>query len=673
MTTSPLINTATATDLASTGPGSSASGSDSDTRSAAVALTVTKTDGASTYTPGGTATYTVTIDNTGLSDAQNVTVTDALPAGVTLAANATCAANGTSSCGTVTGASGATSFGATLARVNAGGGNTIVFTIPVAFGVEMLTDPLVNTAQATDVPTGATASGSDSDTRSANVTLAVTKTDGSATYTPGGTAIYMVTIADTGISDALDVAVTDLLPAGVTLSGNVTCVANGLSFCGTVTGTAGQSAFGATGAHLDPGGAHTLVFTVPVVFAAGMTTDPLVNTATATDVASGNTDSGSDSDALLAAVTLAVTKTDGSATYTPGGTATYTVTVANTGLSDALDVTVTDPLPLGVTLSANATCVAGGSSSCGTVTGTTGQVAFGTTLARVNAGAGNALVFTVPVAFASNMTTSPLINTATASDISSGVTANGSDTDTRAASADLSITKTDSSTTAVPGNPVTYTIVASNAGPSVATGATVTDTLPGVLGGATWTCVGAGGGTCTASGSGNIADTVTLPVGATVTYTLTATLSVAATGTLVNTATVTAPVGVTDPVPGNNSSTDTDTITPNADLSITKTDGSTTAVPGAPITYTIVASNAGPSAGNGRDGRRYASGRADRRDLDLRRHGWWHLHRIRFRQHRRHRDPAGWSDGHLYAHGNALGGGDRNPGQYGDGDGARWR
>ena len=44
------------------------------------------------------------------------------------------------------------------------------------------------------------------------------------------------------------------------------------------------------------------------------------------------------------------------------------------------------------------------------------------------------------------------------------------------------------------------------------------------------------------------------------TYTASCTISVAATGTLANTATVTAPAGVTDPVPGNNSATDSDTI-----------------------------------------------------------------------------------------------------------------
>ncbi|MBK6407396.1 MAG: hypothetical protein IPF66_21675 [Holophagales bacterium] len=51
-----------------------------------------------------------------------------------------------------------------------------------------------------------------------------------------------------------------------------------------------------------------------------------------------------------------------------------------------------------------------------------------------------------------------------------------------------------------------------------------------------------------------------------------------ASGTVSNTATVAAPGGVTDPSPGNNSATDTDTLTPQADLAITKTDGVTTAV-----------------------------------------------------------------------------------------------
>ncbi len=126
--------------------------------------------------------------------------------------------------------------------------------------------------------------------------------------------------------------------------------------------------------------------------------------------------------------------------------------------------------------------------------------------------------------------------------------------------ADLSITKTDGISTVAPGGSVTYTITASNAGPSPVTGATVADVLPASLTNATWTCAGAGGGTCTASGSGSINDLINLPSGGSVTYTVSATVSPAATGTLSNTATVTTPEGVTDPTPGNNSVTDTDNI-----------------------------------------------------------------------------------------------------------------
>jgi uncharacterized repeat protein (TIGR01451 family) len=92
-------------------------------------------------------------------------------------------------------------------------------------------------------------------------------------------------------------------------------------------------------------------------------------------------------------------------------------------------------------------------------------------------------------------------------------------------------------TTATPGGSLTYTITASNAGPSNATGATVADTLPAALTG-TWTCVGAGGGTAPPR-SGNINDTVNLPAGGSVTYTVSATISASATGSLSNTATVT--------------------------------------------------------------------------------------------------------------------------------------
>src|SRR5690606_30483389 len=174
------------------------------------------------------------------------------------------------------------------------------------------------------------------------------------------------------------------------------------------------------------------------------------------------------------------------------------------------------------------------------------------------------------------------------------------DTDTLVPTANLSITKTDGATSATPGTAITYTVVASNAGPSHAPGALVVDVLPAVISGASWTCAGTGGGTCAVPGGvGNVSATVDLPAGTSVTFTISGTIDAAASGTLSNTATVTAPAGVTDPNPGDDTATDSDTLEAVANLSISKTDGATSAVPGQSVTYTITAGNAGPSAVSG--------------------------------------------------------------------------
>ena len=131
------------------------------------------------------------------------------------------------------------------------------------------------------------------------------------------------------------------------------------------------------------------------------------------------------------------------------------------------------------------------------------------------------------------------------------------DTDNIVSVADLSVTNTDGRTTATPGQSVTYTIMASNGGPTSVIGATVSDTVPASFTLPSWTCVGAGGGSCTASGTGSISDVVNLPVGATVTYTLQGTVS-ADPASLINTATITPPGGIIDLNPGHDSATDTD-------------------------------------------------------------------------------------------------------------------
>ncbi len=126
--------------------------------------------------------------------------------------------------------------------------------------------------------------------------------------------------------------------------------------------------------------------------------------------------------------------------------------------------------------------------------------------------------------------------------------------------ADLAITKTDGRGTVRPGDTLTFTIQATNNGPQAVTGAVLADSLPAILTNAAWTCVGAAGGVCSSSGTGNINDTVNLPVNASVTYTIIATLDLGARGSMTNSATITPPGGITDPILSNNSATDTDTI-----------------------------------------------------------------------------------------------------------------
>ena len=125
----------------------------------------------------------------------------------------------------------------------------------------------------------------------------------------------------------------------------------------------------------------------------------------------------------------------------------------------------------------------------------------------------------------------------------------------------------------VPGTNNTYTITVTNNGPSTVTGALVSDVLPA---GATF--VLATNGATYDAGSNTVRFiTGTVDPGATTGFDLVLALSPTLTGAFTNTATVTPPAGVTDPI-GGNSSPDTDTLTPEADLSISKTDAKTTVI-----------------------------------------------------------------------------------------------
>ncbi len=109
--------------------------------------------------------------------------------------------------------------------------------------------------------------------------LAITKDDGSDTYTPGADVVYTIVVSNNGPFGAQNAHVQDALPAGITTA-SWTCVAANGAVCHTASGSGAIDAlvdlpFNASG----PGATATLTLTMAVP--AGFTGD-LVNTATVT-------------------------------------------------------------------------------------------------------------------------------------------------------------------------------------------------------------------------------------------------------------------------------------------------------------------------------------------------------------------------------------------------------
>ncbi|HEY8242246.1 MAG TPA: IPTL-CTERM sorting domain-containing protein [Casimicrobiaceae bacterium] len=558
-------------------------------------LSVTKTDGVTQVAAGATTTYTVVVTNAaGSANVIGALFTDPEPANATFPSWSCIAAPATASCT----ASGSGSISDT---VNIPAGATLTYTVTAAVPAGA-SGQVVNVATI-DPPASvidgnpANNSATDTDNIVQQVALALTKTDNSATYVPGGTGTYVVTVTNGGPSNGTGISYADTLPGGVVIAApGVSCTPTGIASCGSAgANTVGTNGVSFTGMQIGAGAGNSVQVSVPVSYSASMTNSPLVNTAQAMHVASGNSASGQDSSTRAPDIVLAVTKTDGSATYVPGGTATYTVVVTNNGVTDALSVAVTDTLPTGVTLTGNVTCVPSALSDCGIVTGTTGQTAFGATVAVIRGG--GTLTFTVPVAFDILLTDASITNTATATATDpqlpppGTVSAQGSDTDTRAA-VDLGIVKSHTGNFFQGQAGATFSIVVTNNGLSPTFGTvTVSDVVPAgltatAIAGTNWSCTQPAG-PCTRSD----------PLGATQSYdTITLTVDVATSaGTpLVNQATVS---GGGDPTPA--TSNDTVVVDVGRDLTITKTHAGSFFQGQVGAQFTIGVSNVGGTASTG--------------------------------------------------------------------------
>ena len=444
--------------------------------------------------------------------------------------------------------------------------------------------------------------------------IVITKDDGISSVVAGTTTTYTITVQNNGPSDMVGATVTDTFDPNDVNVPNVdwTCAIDGGSTgaCGAVSGSGDIS----TSLSLTAGSSATFTAIVPVLETA---VSPLINNAILTTPATFNNTNAANSTATdnnaisSAQADLEITKITSNGAPGFGEDFTYTVTLFNNGASGATNVVVTDTFP-GANFNFVSAALQQGAGADRTFTNNGASLTWN--IPFLPSGNSATIDITANITAAGIQTNSAEVTSSDQDDPDS-TPANGVLTEDDMDSvdvnvggqivlADLQITKTDTSTTAVPGSPVIYSIVVSNdaGSPNDVVGAVVEDLFdPAIFDvpNVSWTCtITSGSGVCGSTGPvlGDINTTVDLNVGSAATFTVTAPVLANASGTVSNTATVTAPTGVTETNPGNNSAVDNNTVLgPVADLSITNVVDNPTPNIGDLVTFNIEVTNNGPS------------------------------------------------------------------------------
>ncbi len=544
-------------------------------------LSLTKDDGGVSAVPGDTVTYTLTASNaTGTGTSSQTEIVETVPANTVFNSGAS-----TAGWNCVPDASAGSTCTLALPDLASGDSHAYNFAVDVLDPVSAGTTQISNSAtlQAFNALTSATASDVTPVTSAATLTL--TKTDGDLTAFPGDTVAYTLTAGNSGNQDASNVVLSETVPANSTF--NAGASTSGWS-C-SPDASAGSSCTLAVGT-LSGGTQSGFSFAVTVdnPLAAGATQLSNSASVSADNAVQAN---ASDTTPVTATPSLNVSASDGGITAAPGDTIVYVIAYANIGNQNTADGTITATLPEQTVFDAGASTPGWNCSGSGTVTCALdiGAVAGG-------GGGGN-------VSFVVAVNDPVLADTASVSldvsfDASNASPASGGDSTPIAASPNLALFKSDGDVSSVPGERISYTLIAQNQGDMNASNAVLTETVPAQTqfdaGNSSpgWSCVpdSGPGATCTndlgtLAGSDFKVRLFAVRVDNPVTP---------GTTEISNDASLDA-----DNAPAGDVASDTTPLDVRLDLAVAKSDGGVTVLSGQPLGYTLTYANNGTQNASG--------------------------------------------------------------------------
>ncbi|AOM78268.1 gliding motility-associated C-terminal domain-containing protein [Pedobacter steynii] len=554
-------------------------------------LSIQKT-GPATISAGQQINYTLTISNTGTANADNASITDVIPAGISnISWQAVADPAGTA---TIVGTSSGTGNNISVnANIPAGAANMVKVNIQGTVN-SSATGTISNTGTVTPAEAGTIPKSSTVTTTLQSTPGITLSKSGPSEIAAGQTITYTLIAGNSGPSDATNLSIRDLVPAPLT---NVswTAVSEGTAAV-TSGGTGTNNSNVLVQGNIAAGTGNRIVITISGQVPSSTTATSFANSATATPSEPGvpPVNSNTITTIIIKKVTISAVKS-ATASLFAGENITYTLEVKNSGPSDALNLLVSDQLPAGIS---NISWTSSASGSASVLSGGTGTGSDLSLRANIPAGNANVILITVTGKVDPAFGGTQLVNTFSVTPSESGNPPVSSNTTTTLISkkADIQIQKTGPATL-IAGRPIAYTITVNNAGPSDAGNVNILDIVPVGVTGVNWTATAQNGAVINGTATGatnNINVLATIPSGSgTVMINVTGIIASDFTGTsLINTATATPEAGITDPTPA--TSTVTTAITRVANVRIIKS-GPANIIAGAPITYNLRIVNDGPS------------------------------------------------------------------------------